>query len=309
MPNRTRRTGVALALLSATGFSTLGIFAELLYARGFSVPQTLAWRFTFASGFLAIVLALQARGASARAVPVPGAARAPLVPAGKLFPLILLGLFGFAPQAGMFFLTVRLLDPGITSLLLYLYPSFVLLLSMLFLRRRPTLGQGAALLLSLAGCLLTFYRTGRYPVAGLALGVAVAVAYAGYLVWGEKVLAGVNPVAATAVIMACAAVVYWGFVLISGVPVKVPPDLAAWGAVAGVAVVATVLPITTLFSAIGRIGASDASLASTIEPVMTVLLSALLFGERLSVPQAIGGALILAAVATLHFAPSDEIHL
>lgn len=305
MPDRSRRTGVALALLSATGFSTLGIFAELLYARGFSVPQTLAWRFTFAASFLAIVLAVRARSGS-RSGSRP---RAPLIPKGRLRALVLLGFFGFAPQAGMFFLTIRLLDPGITSLLLYLYPSFVLLLSMVFLRRRPTAGQGVALVLSLVGCLLTFFRAGRYPVAGLALGVLVAVAYAGYLVWGEKVLAGVDPVAATAVIMSCAALVYWAMVMVSGGAVRVPPDLAAWGAVAGVAVVATVLPITTLFAAIGRIGASDASLASTIEPVMTVLLSAVLFGERLSLPQAIGGALILAAVATLHFAPSDEIHL
>lgn len=294
-----RGSGVGLALLSALGFSTLGIFATTLYAAGFSVPQTLAWRFTVASAFLWAAIA--GRGALRRD---DSAARAkqearPADRRRRFAHLLLLALFGFTPQAGLFFLTVKLLAPGITSLLLYLYPAFVLLLAAIFMRKVPTRGQLAALVLSFLGCLVTFFAPGAYPLGGLLLGVLVALSYGAYLVAGERILAGYDPIFATAVIMTVACVVYWGIVAISGIPVRAPGSLAEWAGVACIALIATVLPITTLFAAIKRLGAADVSLVSTIEPVCTVLLSAALLGERLTANRIVGGLLIVGGVVAL----------
>ncbi len=294
-----RGSGVGLALLSALGFSTLGIFAATLYAAGFSVPQTLAWRFTVASAFLWAAIA--GRGALRRD---DSAARArqearPADRRRRFAHLLLLALFGFTPQAGLFFLTVKLLAPGITSLLLYLYPAFVLLLTAVFMRKVPTRGQLAALVLSFLGCLVTFFAPGAYPLGGLLLGVLVALSYGAYLVAGERILAGYDPIFATAVIMTVACVVYWGIVAISGIPVRTPDSLAEWAGVACIALIATVLPITTLFAAIKRLGAADVSLVSTIEPVCTVLLSAALLGERLTANRIVGGLLIVGGVVAL----------
>jgi drug/metabolite transporter (DMT)-like permease len=286
-PNRggsERGRGIFLALLSATGFSTLGLFAKLIYGEGFSIPQALAWRFTVAAAFLWILVAATRRPPVGR----------------KLLPVALLGLLGFAPQAGLYFVTVSILDPGITSLLLYLYPSFVILISLVFLRRRPNRIQLTSLSLSLAGCALTFFRPGAYPVAGLALGALVALTYGGYLVVGERILEGVDSVRATAIIMLVAAAAYWAISAATG-SMKLPRQPVAIAGVAGVALVGTVLPITTLFASMRRIGASDASLVSTFEPLLTVALSALILGERLGTAQALGGVLILAAVLVLRF--------
>ncbi|MCE1196163.1 DMT family transporter [bacterium] len=296
-----RGRGIGLALLSALGFSTLGIFATNLYAAGFSVPQTLAWRFAIASAFLWATMAVRRifRGATS----APEAKAPPSVrPSDRLRRfalLLLLALFGFTPQAGLFFLTVKLLAPGITSLLLYLYPAFVLLLGAVFMRRRPSRGQLAALVLSFLGCLATFFAPGAYPLGGLLLGVFVALCYGAYLVAGEKILADYDPIFATAVIMTVACAVYWGIVAASGSAVRVPGNLAEWGGVACIALIATVLPITTLFAAIKRLGAADLSLVSTIEPVCTVLLSAALRGERLTANRIAGGLLIVGGVVAL----------
>jgi drug/metabolite transporter (DMT)-like permease len=226
------------------------------------------------------------------------------IPRARILPVLLLGLFGFAPQAGLFFLTVKILDPGITGLLLYLYPSFVVLFSFLFLKKKPAKIQILALALSLSGCALTFFRAGRYPAAGLALGAFVALAYAAYLVAGERILAGLDPFGATALIMMVAAAVYWIFVLFSGIPPRAPGNIVSILGFLGVFLLSTVLPITTLFMAMQRIGAADTSLVSTVEPVFTLIMSALIIGERLGLPQLAGGALILCAVILLRFAPS-----
>lgn len=282
------KSGIGAALISALGFSTLGIFASSLYAKGYSIPQTLAWRFTLAATFLWCVNSV--RFASGWRM---GASRRGLVS------LFLLALFGFTPQAGLYFLTVKLLAPGITGMLLYLYPAFVLMIYWLFLGRKPNAGQLLALGLSLVGCVVTFFEPGEYPPAGLALGVLVAVAYGAYLVWGERILHEFDPLFSTAVIMTVAAGVYWIWQLSSGSPVRVPRGAAEWTFVAGVALVATVLPVTTLFVAMRRAGAADTSLISTIEPVATVLLSALLTGELLTANRLVGGALIVGGVISL----------
>ncbi len=276
-----RGRGIALALVSAAGFSTLGLFAKLVYAQGFRVPETLAWRFTFAATFLWMVVL-----AGKRSLPKPA------------WPILLLGLFGFAPQAGLYFLTLSYLDPGITSLLLYTYPSFVLLFAFLLWRKKPNRIQLLALLLSLAGCVVAFWRRGNYPLVGLLLGIAVGFTYGAYLVAGEKVLKDVDSIVATALVMLAAAVVYWIVAFAGGKP-QVPHDLLTFGGLAGLSIIATVIPITALFASMRRIGAADASLVSTLEPVLTVVLSGLIIGERLGPAQLAGGALILVAVVIL----------
>jgi len=280
-----RGRGILLALLSATGFSTLGLFAKLIYGEGFSVPGALAWRFTAASLFLwAFVFVTK------RALPKP------------LWPVILLGFLGFAPQAGLYFVTVSILDPGIAGLLLYLYPSFVVIIGLVVFRKRPGWIRTAALLLSLAGCLLTFWKAGNYPPLGIAMGVITAVFYAAYLVVGDRTLKEVDPIAATALIMTAAALVYWSIALGTG-SAKLPSSPVSVVGILGVALVATVLPVTTLFASMRIIGAADTSLVSTLEPVLTIGLSSLLIGEKFGPPQLAGGALIVVAVLLIDLAP------
>jgi len=281
-----RAKGVAFALVSAAGFSTLGLFAKLIYSDGMSLPQALAWRFSVAAMLLWIIVALTRR---------PGGGR-------RLLIVALLGVFGFAPQAGLYFLTVKILNPGITSLLLYLYPSFVLLLSIIFLRKRPNHIQLLSLALSLAGCAITLFRPGAYPIVGLAIGAVMALAYGAYLVVAERLLVDIDHIWATAVLMTSAACVYWTVTLASG-PAVLPTHLHEAVGILGAGIISSVVAVSLLFAAISRIGAADTSLLSTLEPVLTILLSGIFLGERLGTPQAIGGLLILSAVVVLRFEP------
>jgi drug/metabolite transporter (DMT)-like permease len=64
----------------------------------------------------------------------------------------------------------------------------------------------------------------------------------------------------------------------------------------------TVLPILTLFVGIAYLGASNASILSTLEPLITILLAAVLLKERVAPLQYLGGCLIVASVLLLQFA-------
>ena len=278
-----RSKGIGLAVISAVSFSTLGLFAKLAYSQGMAPAQALAWRFSLAATVLWIVLA------SRRSLDRPWK---------EYRRVLLLGALGFAPQAGLYFMAVKYLDPGLASLLLYLYPSFVIGLSYLFLSRKPKAKQLVALLLSSLGCVLTLWTRGSYPLIGYVFGLAVAISYAAYLLVGERIIVGLDPIFITANLMSVSALIYWVVTLATGAFMLPTAPLALAG-VAGLAFCGSILPIVTLFAAIRLIGSSDTSLVSTIEPLCTVALSALFFGERLSTLQMTGGFFVLSGVLIL----------
>jgi drug/metabolite transporter (DMT)-like permease len=57
--------------------------------------------------------------------------------------------------------------------------------------------------------------------------------------------------------------------------------------------------VLAFFAGLEKVGPVVASLLSTVEPLVAVLLGALLLGERLTLLQGVGGLLILTAVVLL----------
>jgi len=78
-----------------------------------------------------------------------------------------------------------------------------------------------------------------------------------------------------------------------------PYTPAGWLAVLAIAVVGTVVAIAFFLAGLARLGPVRASTYSTLEPVFTVALAAILLGEQVTALRALGGALILAAVLIL----------
>jgi drug/metabolite transporter (DMT)-like permease len=74
----------------------------------------------------------------------------------------------------------------------------------------------------------------------------------------------------------------------------------------GVAVISTAIAILTFYAGARRIGAAQASLVSTIEPVWTIALAAILLGQTLTPIQLAGGVLVILGVLIAQTAPPGE---
>ena len=85
------------------------------------------------------------------------------------------------------------------------------------------------------------------------------------------------------------------------VPWRVPGS--AWFGLAGIAVFSTAVAISAFYAGTARIGAAQAALVSTVEPVWTITLATLLFGERLSTVQLVGGLLVIVGVIVAQTTP------
>ena len=77
----------------------------------------------------------------------------------------------------------------------------------------------------------------------------------------------------------------------------------------GVAILGTVLPVFAVNFALQRIGAAQASLVSTVEPILSMILSMLILGEVIFALQWLGAALIVGSVIILQLRPRNRIDL
>jgi drug/metabolite transporter (DMT)-like permease len=87
-------------------------------------------------------------------------------------------------------------------------------------------------------------------------------------------------------------------------PLDVPAG--TWPAVLGLGLVATAIAIQTFYAGVKRVGGARASLISTVEPVYTVAMAVILFGEHLTTMQLVGGALVIFAVILAETGRPDQ---
>jgi len=132
---------------------------------------------------------------------------------------------------------------------------------------------------------------------GIALALAAATIYSLYIIVGTHVMKQVSAMQSSTVIFASAGAVYFGLMLGNGA--HFPADSTGWLIVIGTVIFATLIAVTAFLAGLQRIGPTNASMLSTLEPVVTVILAALLFGERLGIVTLFGGGLILFAVILL----------
>ena len=280
--SRGMAVGIAYILASALCFGSMPIFARRALASGADVPTLLLLRFSLAAACMWLVLL--ARGLA--------------LPRGRvLLLLVAMGAVGYAGQATCYFQAITLASVGLVSLLLYLYPALVALLAWLVLGQPLTRLQVAALAIALAGSALTIGRAGDGQPLGILLGFLAAVVYAVYILVGSRIPAAVSATAATTVITTAAAAACGAVAAAHGLHLQNQP--AGWVAVLAVAGVGGVLAILFFFEGMERVGPVRASVFSTVEPLFSVLLAALLLGEAITPLRVLGGVCILASVILL----------
>lgn len=277
-----RWRGVLWVACSAAGFGAMAIFAKLAYRDGASLATMLFLRFLLAGSLLATW----------------GAWRGVRWPRGRDLLLLLgMGGLGYVGQAYCFFAALQYASAGLVGLLLYLYPAVVTLLSALWLKRRIGAARGWAVALALLGTALTVGGDLHSDWRGIGLGIGAAFIYSGYILVGEGVMRRVAPLPAAAIVMLAAALVYGGAATVEGL--HLPASAAGWLAVGAIAIFSTLIAILGFLKGIEKLGAADASTLSTMEPLITIGLAALVLGETVTGIQLAGGALILAAVIYL----------
>ena len=299
---RSLSNGVLFAVLSATGFSLKAVFVKLSYAVApVDAISVLAIRMGLALPLFCWLIWLS-----------KGAYEQDSLSLKDGMHILLLGLFGYYLSSLFDFYGLQYISASLERLILFIYPTLVLLLQIPITRQLPSkktiwgfaicyAGLGVALLheIQLAGA-------GSQILTGAVWVFASAVTYALYYVGtgaviqrvGAMRLAGLAGSASSVMVL-----IHYGMTKDIHQLVSVPAPLWIYGML--MAVFSTVLPLYWMTLAIQRMGASNAAAFGNLGPVLTMFASWVMLSETISMYQLTGLALVLFGVSRLSISKGD----
>ena len=288
-------TGFTLAVIGAILFSAKAIVAKLTYLHGVDALTVMGFRMLFSLPFFAVVALQQAWRARI--------GKLQRLNRKDILVLLGLGFIGYYLSSYLDFLGLQYITAGLERLILFLSPTFVLLISALYLKRRITGGQWVAMGLSYAGVLLAFIHDlsleGGNVLLGAGFVLASAVTYAIYLISSGEVLKRIGSTRLVAYAM-CASAVYGvgHFIFEQGWEGLVQP-VQVYQLSFVHAVLHTFLPTFMVMWAVAIIGAPMAAQLGMIGPVSVLFLAWWLLGEPITILQSAGTVLVLAGMLVL----------
>jgi drug/metabolite transporter (DMT)-like permease len=285
--------GVVIALLGAICFSTKAIFVKLAY-RDTEVDaiSLLALRMIFSLPFFLI----SAYATSSKESNVKFAPR-------QWFSVALIGCLGYYISSLLDFLGLQYVTAAIERLILFVYPTLVLLMSSLFFKERIRPIQWTALIITYAGLLIAFISEIDFSssqnkdfMLGSLLILLCAFTYAAYIVGSGRLipLVGATKFNSYAMSFASAGVLLHFFFTSDKSLLHYEP--VVYGYSVAMALISTVIPSYMVVQGIKRIGSDNAAIVGSIGPVSTLLMAYFFLNENISVFQIIGTAMILAGV-------------
>ena len=280
-------TGLLLASFGAIAFSGKAIIVKLAYRHGVDAVTLIMYRMLFALPIFALMAWWASRG------------KAPLSRKDWLG-IVWLGVTGYYLASFLDFAGLAYISASLERLILYLNPTLVLLLGLVFYQRRIALAHLVGMGISYAGVALVFSHEITLQGSDAAWGALVvfgsAVSYALYLVYsGEMVKRlGSMRLVGLATSVACLCCLLQFAVLRPMSAALVAPEVI-WLSVLN-ATLCTAVPVLMVMMAIERIGASLAAQTGMIGPLSTILMGVVILGEPFTAWVAAGTGLVIAGI-------------
>jgi drug/metabolite transporter (DMT)-like permease len=220
----------------------------------------------------------------------------------------ILGLFGYYIASWLDLTGLLYLPANLERLVLYSYPTIVLILTVAFLGQRLSAALLASLLLIYSGLLIVFandvghLNQGQHPqqLLGAGLVFASAAAFAVFFVGAEVMLRKISSPLFTAIAMISASIAIVSHYLFSQpwqLILQQPLVVYYYGA--AIAIFCTVIPSFLVAAGIKRVGAATGSMVGGISPVLTLFLAFVFLGESISIMQALGFTVVIIGVLNL----------
>ncbi len=287
--------GVVLALLGAVLFSTKAVLVKIAY-RDYEIAaiSLLMLRMLFA---LPIYL-----GIAVYSTRKKGAYK---MTRSDYLKVTFLGIIGYYLASLFDFMGLQYITASLERLILFIYPTLVVLIGVLFFKEKIKQSQIIALLLSYVGIVIVFMGnvdiTDQHNLwIGSTLMFFCALTYAIYFVGSGQLLPkmGTWMFTSYALSISCTAVIVHYLIHHGGVG-DLDYPLGVYVIAFLMATMATVFPTLLTSEGIRLIGASNSAIIASVGPVSTITLAYIFLGERLTPTQILGGILVLGGVVYL----------
>jgi drug/metabolite transporter (DMT)-like permease len=291
-----RLIGIICVLVGTFCFASKGILIKLAYQYGITATPLLTLRMLFALLFYTItIIWLQTQQLTA-------------LKRSDLWKIAGLGLLSYYVSSLLDFMGLEYISAGLERLILYVYPTLVLLMLAAWKKEKITRKTKLALSIAYAGMLLVFAQDLRLTnnweltLFGAGLVMLSTISFALFVVLAGDMIskAGPSRFTAYAMLAACIGVLCHG-ITIGNISELVQPNQVYLLAIS-LAFFCTVIPSFLMNKGISLIGSGKTAVLGSIGPVVTLFLGALVLHEQITVIQLIGAGLVICGVglATTH---------
>ncbi|MES2415632.1 MAG: DMT family transporter [Pseudomonadota bacterium] len=280
--------GLLLASAGAIGFSGKAVIVKLAYRHGVDAVTLIMLRMLFALPIFIVMVWWSSRG------------KEPLTRKDWLG-VCALGFTGYYLSSFLDFIGLAYISASLERLIMYLNPTIVMLLGLVFFKRRATVRQMVGLAISYAGVVLVFGQElslqGAHVAWGSLLVFLSAVTYSIYLVYSGELVRRLGSLRlvglATSVACICCLLQFALLRPLSAALVVAPEVI--WLSVLN-ATLCTAAPVLLVMMGVERIGASLAAQTSMIGPLSTIVMGTIFLGEPFTPMVAAGTAAVLAGI-------------
>lgn len=294
--------GALLVIAAAVLFAIKGIFIKLAYPYGVTPTVLLMLRMLISMPFYLGILVRQRGGLDG------------IKPKAYL-QIMTLGLSAYYIASLLDLMGLQYVSAALERMIIYLYPTFVVILGALFLGRRVSAREIACLIGAYAGIGIIFAKDLSFSslqapvhIAGVELDaiawgslltLASALAFSIYVAFSETLIRQIGSGLFTSIAMFTAsAAVILQFLTTHALTDLIQP-LPVYGYAFLLATFSTVLPVYLMAEGIRHVGSSRAGTLGTTGPIVTLVAAALLLGEPISISHIVGIAVISLSIYAL----------
>lgn len=284
-------TGFVITFIGAILFSTKAIFVKLAFANtDVDAVSLLALRMFFAVPFyIGIAIFYSNKDSNVRFTN------------GQWVKIIFLGIIGYYLSSLFDFIGLQYISAGLERLILFLYPTFAILLNAAIFKQKINRIQKLALLLTYLGIAIAYFgelksgSTNPQFFLGTFFIFLCALTFSIYLVGSGRLIPIVGATKFTAYTMTAAAAGVLTHYFVSGNTIhQFSSPVLGYGMM--LAIIATVIPTFFISNGLKKIGSNNVAIISSIGPVSTILQAHFILGEKLLAAQVLGTALVIAGV-------------
>ncbi len=287
--NKNTGIGILYAVLGVVLFSSKAVLVKLAYAYEIDSLSLLLLRMIFALPFYLVIAfwkpPLQVKEIKKK----------------DYLWVFVFGFFGYYLASFFDFIGLQYLKAGLERIILFCYPTIVVLFSWIFFRKRVNSTTVWAILITYFGVGVIFWTeiaiTGEQVLWGGFLILLSAITYASYLVGSGWLIPKFGVLAFTSYAMLVATFCIIIHYIVSGNSNVLSFAPEVYWLSAGMAIFATVLPSFLVSAAISRLGASTFSIFGSLGPMATILLAFIFLDEKISPLQIAGMLVVLIGVS------------
>lgn len=276
--------GYLCGITAAICYGTNPLGALSLYADGITADSVLFYRYFLGVLMLAGIMAVERKSFA--------------ISIKEAWLLAVLGVL-FSLSSLTLYYSFNLMDAGIASTLLFVYPIMVAVIMAVFFKERVSLTTVLSITLALVGIALLYRGDGGVSLnmGGVALVMASSLSYAVYIVIVNKSSLCMSSLKLTFYVM-----LFGVFTIIAMAYMRNPDGIQLlttgrqWGYALMLALLPTVISLILMVKSVHIIGSTPTAVMGALEPVTAVAIGVGIFGEAFSVRLGIGIVLILSAV-------------